>query len=227
MLVVVVSMTAAILHAQADIDLNQSVQQTIQGERDCIKEDWDFVFYAKSSGVLESELPTHTCRAVTVAWSPSTRIVQVTGVQHIDVFVSLTFVRADERSPIRIVRALGGLVQNSHMENDAANKTVFNELLRISRYKPPNDQMMELAALYLFMVGHPPDETPRKLRDAMMISNMLGMVSKQNKCTVVTLHQRRSQFGPFGNPSRNWIVKFRNKKSGVQLLSVTPETVAG
>lgn len=220
----VISATAAIVRPQVDLEKDQIIRQTIQGERDCVKEDWEFASLAQSSGLLNSDpLPTRTCRAVTLAWWPSARIVQLTGVQHTDVFISVTFIQAEKQSPIRLVKALGGLVVNKDRENDEANKAALNELLRISAYKPTDDQMLELAMLYLFMVGHPPDESPKKLGDLMMVSDMLGYVEKKGRWTVVTVHQRTSRFGPFGNPSKNWILKFRNEKYGVKLVSVAPE----
>ena len=219
-----IASTAAAVAPQASFDKDQIIQQTIEGQRDCVKGDWDFAAYAQSTGTLKTNsLPTRTCRAVTLSWWPSARVVQLTGVEHRDVFVSATLVQADSHSPVRIVRALGGLVENRDRENDPENKTVFNELLRISAYRPTDDKMLDLAALYLFMVGHPPDESPRKLGDAMTISDVLGYVNRHHQWTVVTVHQRISRFGPFGNPSKNWVLKFRSQKSGMDLVSVTPE----
>jgi hypothetical protein len=221
---VFLSATSLAVRPQAKIDTEQMVRQTIEGERDCLKEDWNLAFLAQSTGVLKSDsLPTRTCRAVTLEWCSSAKVVQLTGVQHQDVFVSISIVRANEESPIRLVRALGGLVQNRDLEDEQANKAVFNGLLRECRYRPREDQMLEVAALYLFMVGHPHDDTPRKLSQIAMISDMLGTTEKKGKWSTVTVHQRHSSFGPFGNPSRNWILKFHDEKLGVWLASVTPE----
>jgi len=77
--------------------------------------------------------------------------------------------------------------------------------------------------LYLFMVGHPPDESPKKIRDVMTISDVLDVVDKKERWTVVTVHQRTARFGPFGNPSMNWVLKFRNEKTCLKLVSVAPE----
>jgi hypothetical protein len=224
LLLAIVLTAVGAVRPQANLDKDQMIQQTIEGERDCAKGDWDFATSAQSTGVLKTDsLPTRTCRAVSLSWWPSARIVQLTGVVHRDVFVSITLVQVNEQSPVQLVRAFGGLVENRDREDDPGNKAVFNELLRISAYRPTDDRMLELAALYLFMVGHPPDELPRKLSDVMMISDILGIVTKDHRWTVVTVHQRTSRFGPFGNPSKNWVLKFRKEKSSLKLVSVAPE----
>ena len=217
----VISSTSSLICPQAVLDKNELVHQTIPGERDCVKADWQFALLAQTVGSLKSESPlTHTCRAVTLSWFPSVQIVQVTGVQHTDVFVSKTFVRANEQSPVRLVTALGGLVENKDRENDEANKTVFNELLSISGYRPTDNEMLDVAALYLFMVGHPPDESWKKLEDVVKVNDIMGFVSTKRGWTTVTVHQRTS---PFGNPHREWILKFRTEKAHVKLVSVAPE----
>jgi hypothetical protein len=223
-LLLVLASAHTTMRPQAHIDTDQTSRQTIEDERDCGRDDWKFAFLAQSSGVLKSDsLPTHSCRAVSLAWCRSAKIVQLTGVRQIDVFVSVTLVRVSEDSPMRVVRALGGLVQNRDLEDAKSNKAVFNELLQTCRFKPQEGKMLEVAALYLFMVGHPPDETSRRLSETMTISDILGTVKRKGKWTTVNVRQRHSSFGPFGNPSRNWVLKFRNRKSGVQLLSVMPE----
>jgi hypothetical protein len=148
-------------------------------------------------------------------------IVQVTGWQHTDVFVSYTIVRATETTPLRLIKALGGLVINKDRENDEANKATFNELLRVSGYKPTDDQMLELGELYLFMVGHPPDETPKKLGDAMVVDDVTGNVSKTTGWTTVTVHQRLS--APLSDPHAEWILRFQGEKARLRLVSVAPE----
>ena len=222
-LLAVTLMTATHAHSQVDLDMDQTVHTTILGERDCVKADWQFAFLAKSSGLLKSEsLPTHTCRAVKLLWLPSAQIVQVTGFRQTDVFVSETFVKADEQSPIRLVTALGGLVVDKNRENDDGNKAVFNELLRVSGYRPTEEQMVELGALYLFMVGHPPDESPRRLGDAMAVNDVEGMVGVDGEWRTVTVHQRTSLYG---NPRSEWILKFHSEKALFKLVSVEPEGV--
>jgi hypothetical protein len=135
-LFVVISIASALAHLQADLGENQIPRQTVPGEL-CARRRLEFAFLAQSSGLLKTEsLPTNNCRAVARSWLPSAQIFQVTGVQHTDVIVSITFVRAAEKSPIRTVTALGRLVVNKSHENDEANEAVSNELMRISGYKP-------------------------------------------------------------------------------------------
>jgi len=220
-LIAVILTTSALVYSQAVLDGNELVHQTIAGERDCVQADWQFAVLAQTASSLKSESPlTHTCRAVSLSWFPAAQIVQVTGVQHTDVFVSKTFVRAGEKSPIGLVTALGGLVENKDRENDEANKAVFNELLRISGYRPANDEMLDVAALYLFMVGHPPDESWKKLEDVMRVDDVMGFVSTKGRWTTVTVHQRTS---PFGSSDREWVLKFHNEKSRLELVSVAPQ----
>jgi hypothetical protein len=215
------STLASVVRPQVVLDKNEWVHETVTGERDCGKADWQFALFAQTSGPLKSESPlTHTCRAVSLPWLPTAQIIQVTGVRQIDVFVSITFVRATEESPIRIITALGGLVEKRERENDAANKAVFNELLRIAAYKPTEGQMLDIAILYLFMVGHPPDESAKPLEDVLKSSDMLGFVDKENGWTEVTVHRRRSLYG---NPSKKWRLRFRTDNRGVELVSVVPE----
>ena len=194
----VISTTFALICPQAVLDKNELVHQTITGERDCVKTDWQFALLAQTASSPKSESPlTHTCRAVSLSWFPAAQIVQVTGVQHTDVFVSKTFVRAGEKSPIGLVTALGGLVENKDRENDEANKAVFNELLRISGYRSANDEMLDVAALYLFMVGHPPDESWKKLEDVMKVDDVMGFCKHERKLTTVTCPPAHSPIWQF------------------------------
>ena len=211
----------ALALSQAPLDPNQIVRQKITGERDCAKEDLQFALLAQTSGHLKSEPPLmQNCRAVALSWLPSAKIVQVRGVRNRDVFMSLTFVQINEKSPVRLISALGGLVAPRDLENDEANKAAFNELLRASSYLPDEDKMFDIGALYLFMVGHPPDESPKTLRETMMVNDMMGSTSRKRRWTTVTVHQRTSMFG---NPSSEWMLKFHNEGVHLKLVSVAPE----
>jgi hypothetical protein len=214
-------MAAAAVRSQVPFDMDQPFQQTVTGERDCTKEDWQFVSSGMALRLLNGEsLPTNTCRAVALSWWPSARIVQVTGVEHVDVFVSLTFLQVDEKSPIRLVRAVGGLVENKDREDEAASKAVFNELLRAAAFRPLENRMLDLAILYLFMVGHPPDESFRTVEQVLSVNDVLGSVGRKGRWIDVTVHQRTSRFG---HPSRAWRLKFRARHKSIELVSVAPE----
>jgi hypothetical protein len=176
---------------------------------------------AEKSGVIKSDvLPTQKCRAILLRWLPGAQIVQLSGVEHRDVFVCMTFVRVDGLSPTRMVRALGGLVTHKELENDSANKAVFNELLHQSKYRPNDDQFIDLAILYLFMVGHPPDETPRRLEGMAKANDFTGFVARKKHKVIVTIHQRKALLGI---PCREWKVEFHLARKEIDLTSATPE----
>ena len=218
-----VGSSSTLARCQVDLDMNQIIRRTIAGGHDCAKGDWQFAQLAENSGLLKPEsLPTSTCKAISLSWLPSAQIVQVTGWKNTDVFVSFTIIRATEASPLTLITAFNGPVINKDRENDETNKAAFNELLRISAHKPSNDRMLELGELYLFMVGHPPDETPKKLGDVMKVDDMEGGVSKEGGWTIVTVHQRMS--APLGNPHGEWVLRFRVEKAHIRLVSVAPET---
>ncbi|MFZ1084399.1 MAG: hypothetical protein WAN35_05505 [Terracidiphilus sp.] len=215
------TMTVA-AYSQQLFDSNQTVQQTVAGERDCIKEDRQFIELAKTSGLLKSGyIPSQTCRSVAFPWLPSARIVQITGVQQRDVFVSITVVRASETSPLRLVTALGGLVENRDRENDETNKSAFNELLQTLAQKMTDNQMMDIGVLYLFMVGHPPDESPKMMEEILSSNDSISYIERKNGWITVTLHQRKSL--PLGNSRSAWKLRFHSGHNQLKLISVIPE----
>lgn len=207
--------------SQRKIDLDQVVNQSLQGERDCTKEDWQFAFLAQSSGLLKSEsLPTSDCKAFALPWLPSAKIVHVTGFAHHDVFVSLAVLRATETSPQRLIKVLRGMNAEKNLENDESNKATFNDLLAISSFRPSEDEMLELGELYLFLSGYPPDERPHTTRELMMVNDVLGYVSHEGGWTMVTVHQRKS--GP-ADYRGEWVLGFADKGTHLQLVTVQAE----
>jgi hypothetical protein len=80
-------------HAQTEINVNQQVRESLAGERACSSGDWQIASLAESKSLLEAygydSLPTRNCRAVDLPWLPSAHIVQFTGTQNRDVFVSV------------------------------------------------------------------------------------------------------------------------------------------
>jgi hypothetical protein len=144
--------------AQTTTDTHQPVHESLTGERACSSGDWRIASLAESKSLLEAygydSLPTRNCRAVDLAWLPSAHIVQFTGTQNTDVFVSLTFVRANNTSHLWLIPVNGGLYKHFDGEDDLHNKAALNELLQISGYKPNDSQIADLARLYMFFVSH-------------------------------------------------------------------------
>jgi len=116
------------------------------------------------------------------------------------------------------------MVKAKNDENDQANKDAFNELLQSASYRPKPIQVIDLGELYLFMVGDPPDEMPKELRDAFAVNDMTGAVSVKGRRTIVTLHQR-AHF-PSHRSRGEWTLEFHKQKGRLQLISVMPELVS-
>lgn len=208
--------------SQEPLDVNQTVTQTVAGERDCDKADWQFATQVETQGRLGADtLPMQSCRAVSLLWLPSAKIVQLTGWEHTDVFVCVTLIRANDSLPLRVIRVHGGLSADKNREDDEGYKSIFNELLRASNYKPSENQMLDLAGLYMFMVGHPPDESPRKLIDLLSMNDVEGMVASKHGWTTVNIHERTSP--PLEGAHGEWVLRFHKMKGHLRLASVFPE----
>ena len=223
-LVILLLILVAALQArsQGPANLNQTFTKMVEGERDCDKLDWQFATQVETHRLLGSDsLPMQSCRAVSLSWLYSAKIVQLTGWEHTDVFVSVTLVRANDTFPLRLIRVHGGLSADKNREDDESYKSIFNELLEVSKYKPTDNQMLELAGLYMFMVGHPPDESQKKLIDVLSVNDVEGMVEKKHGWTTVNIHQRMSL--PLNGAHSEWLLRFHQVKGHQQLVSVTPE----
>ena len=211
---------AVCIHAQNEPDLKRTmVRGSIFGEWECNQDDRKLISEAKSSGLLNSEsLPTQTCQAVVLSWLPDAQIVQLTGVELRDVFVCLTLIRLDKQSPIEIVRALGGGVKKVETENAKANKATFNELLKRLDDQPDDSQMLRLATLYLYIVGHPQGWFPKTMEEAIR-SDGAGDVRRKNNQVIVRVNRLTARYGI---PAESWEVRFRSTGKGLRLLSAVP-----
>jgi len=216
------SMTAGV-RAQG-FNPDEIVTNTVTGEHDCTREDFQFAYSNEAYQALKlhgmEQLPKGKCRAISLFWLPEAKIVQMTGWQQTDVFVSVTLVRTNAASKIKWIIATGGLSVPLNPEDKPDNKVTFNELLAASSART-NLEMMDLAALYMWMVGHGPDETPHKFSDALKVNDVEGWVQGERPKVVVILHQRMSLFGR--PPEGEWRLEFRSDTKELRLVSVSKE----
>ncbi len=207
---------------QTPLDLSQAVRTTVVGEHVCSGSDWKFVTSAKARQALGQEsLPTRSCRAVSLFWLPNAKVVQVKGWQHTDVFVCRTLIGTSQYSAVSLVSAFGGMVTSKLTEIDPSSLAIFNRLLNTAKYKPSEQELFDLAGLYMFIVGYSPDEGPEKISEAMILNNILGTVHLDGKTAVVELHQRTAL--PMTSSKDEWLLNFRYSQTAIQLISVTPK----
>jgi hypothetical protein len=201
------------------------IRDSITGERACSRDDWGLTAEKEFAVLLSSygydSLPTRSCRAVDVPWLKEAQIVQFSGVQHTDVFVSLTFIHSNHTSRLWLIPVNGGLSKHFDAEDDPHNKAVLNLLLRSARYEPNADQMIDLARLYMFFTAHGKGSDPESLDRALRAGTVSAEVVQKDEFVTVTLHRVTDRLMR-GCPE-DWVLEFEKNGDAVRLLSVNPE----
>jgi hypothetical protein len=200
----------------------------------CTGSEWSLLDSAEVKALLAdydfAELHPLDCLSADAPWLKTGEILRFKGInsRRTDDVAAFTLLRAKPGARIWFVPIEHGMVGFPLREDDAHNLAAFNELLRMARYLPNENQLMDLSNLYQFVVGmeqfSDPNQAPKTIREATSISDVEWETSR-NKPYVDLTHRER-----FGDSWTHlymvWEFRYRVTEDSFRLLDVSRKSLA-
>jgi hypothetical protein len=215
------------------IDFDAPIVRTASPEtRPCGDTDFALMAEAEREGILTDygyggSIPW-TCEAAIVPWLKTAQIVRLRATEGDDDFLRLTLLRATLHARIWLIPIEHGMVGFAHVVDDPHNLAAFNDLLRVAKLKPREDQILEISNLYQFAVGMEmyidPQRAPKTLREASLLNDVESYTSEGNGYLDVTHRERLGD--SWSHEYMVWEFRYETTGDYFRLIDVARQTLA-
>jgi hypothetical protein len=208
------------------IDLKQPYVPATTESHPCREADWKFLDLASTRSLLadynyEIRAP-FTCRAASVPWLSSARILRIHESLGLDNYRTFTVIQGSATSRVWVIPIEFGMILYPHVEGNPHNIAAFNDLLCAASRKPDESMLLELGNLYQFVLGaeqrFDSDHMPKTVEDRLKVNDIEGMIEHDSHG--LTYKHREFDGDQWTYGYMIWEFNFESSAQGLRLRSV-------